>query len=285
MLQISPNTLPVAHTVPTLQRARGDGRLAVKSAGGINRLAVLYQDGCAKIRLPRAAPGAPLEAVLINTAGGLTGGDRMNWSIAIGEGAGASVTTQACERIYKTTGPAARVETRVEIAAEGSLAFLPQETILFDRSSFERSLSADLAAGARLLVVEPLVFGRQAMGEDVLAAHYRDRWRIRVDGRLVHGEDVAMNGDVHALLGHRAVANGARAIATVLVVGSDVETQLDAVRTIVGDDGGASAWRVGGSGKLLARIVAPDSYELRKRLIPLIALLNGRAGLPKIWTT
>ena len=134
-------------------------------------------------------------------------------------------------------------------------------------------------------MVEPLVFGRQAMGEDVLAAHYRDRWRIRVDGRLVHGEDVAMDGDVQALLGHRAVANGARAIATVLVVGSDVETQLDAVRTIIGDDGGASAWRVGGHGKLLARIIAPGSYELRKRLIPLIALLNGRAGLPKIWTT
>jgi urease accessory protein len=175
--------------------------------------------------------------------------------------------------------------SRVEIADDGNLAFLPQETILFDRSSFERSLSADLTANARLLVVEPLVFGRQAMGEDVLAAHYRDRWRIRVDGRLVHSEDVAMDGDVQALLGHRAVTNGARAIATVLVIGSEVETQLDAVRTIIGDDGGASAWRVGGSGKLLARIVAPDSYELRKRLIPLIALLNGRAGLPKIWTT
>lgn len=285
MLQISPNMLSVADTAPTLQRARGDGRIAVKSVGDINRLAVLYQDGCAKIRLPRAAPGAPLEAVLINTAGGLTGGDRMMWSIAVGEGAGASVTTQACERIYKTTGPAARVETRAEVAADGNLAFLPQETILFDRSSFERSLSADLAPSARLLVVEPLVFGRQAMGEDVLAAHYRDRWRIRVGGRVVHGEDVALDGDVQSLLGHRAVANGARAIATVLVIGSDVEAQLDAVRGIIGDDGGASVWRVGGSGKLLARITTPGSYELRKRLIPLIALLNGRAGLPKIWTT
>ena len=46
----------------------------------------------------------------------------------------------------------------------------------------------------------------------------------------------------------------------------------------------ASAWTVAGSGKLLARLTAEDSYELRKRLIPLIELLNGRAGLPKVWT-
>ncbi|TIU63331.1 MAG: urease accessory protein UreD, partial [Mesorhizobium sp.] len=48
--------------------------------------------------------------------------------------------------------------------------------------------------------------------------------------------------------------------------------------------GGASFWSVGRSGKLLARLTAGDGYQLRKRLVPLVELLNGRAGLPKLWS-
>ena len=53
---------------------------------------------------------------------------------------------------------------------------------------------------------------------------------------------------------------------------------------MIGEDGGASAWSVGGSGKLLARLFAGDGYLLRKRLVPLVGLLNGQAGLPKVWS-
>ncbi len=53
---------------------------------------------------------------------------------------------------------------------------------------------------------------------------------------------------------------------------------------IIGDPGDASAWSVKKSGKLLARLYAEDGYQLRKRLVPLVELLNGRAGLPKLWS-
>ena len=59
---------------------------------------------------------------------------------------------------------------------------------------------------------------------------------------------------------------------------------LPQVRAIIGEEGGASVWQVAGTGKLLARLVAGDGYSLRKRLAPLVGLLNGRAGLPKIWS-
>ncbi|MDI6836862.1 MAG: urease accessory protein UreD, partial [Rhizobiaceae bacterium] len=67
------------------QRARGVGRLVTKALGGRTRLAELYQEGAAKIRLPETFT-AELEAVLINTGGGLTGGDRMDWSVSAGPG-------------------------------------------------------------------------------------------------------------------------------------------------------------------------------------------------------
>ena len=60
------------------QRAWGKGRLIAKTALGQSRIAELYQEGCAKIRLPKTFD-ASMEAVLINSSGGLTGGDRMVW--------------------------------------------------------------------------------------------------------------------------------------------------------------------------------------------------------------
>ena len=38
--------------IPRLQRARGEGRLSVSAESGKTRIGTLYQDGCAKIRLP-----------------------------------------------------------------------------------------------------------------------------------------------------------------------------------------------------------------------------------------
>ena len=93
-----------------LQRARGHGRLAAKASAAGTRLDVLYQDGCAKIRLPKTFDGA-MEAVLINTAGGLTGGDRIAWDLEARAGTRLTVTTQACERAYKAHASTATVET------------------------------------------------------------------------------------------------------------------------------------------------------------------------------
>lgn len=76
---------------------------------GRTRIAELYQEGAAKIRLP-AVPDDPLEAILINTAGGLTGGDRIAWSIDVGAGASAMVTTQACEKVYRAGSGRAEVD-------------------------------------------------------------------------------------------------------------------------------------------------------------------------------
>ena len=52
------------------QRARGVGRLRTKASAGRTRLDTFYQEGCAKIRLPETFE-AGMEAVLINTSGGL----------------------------------------------------------------------------------------------------------------------------------------------------------------------------------------------------------------------
>jgi urease accessory protein len=265
------------------QRVSARGELGVLQSGGRTRIDRLYQEGAAKIRMPRTV-GDPLEAVLINTAGGLTGGDRLDWSVTVGDHASATVTTQACEKIYRAASGIAKVACHMTVGAGGRLAWLPQETIVFDNSAFRRTIEVDLAAEAQALIVEATVFGRRAMGERVERADFADRWRVRRDGRLVHAEDFAVGPKAGGQLAAPPALGDATCVATVLVLSSDAEQLLDAARAVIGDAGAASAWTVAGSGKLLARLIAKDSYALRKRLIPLIELLNGRAGLPKVWT-
>ena len=265
------------------QRVDARAMLSVRRRMGRSRIDRLFQEGAAKIRLPRISAD-PLEAVLINTAGGLTGGDRISWSVEVADGAAAVVTTQACERVYRSSGGSAQATVSLTAGADARLSWLPQETILFDGSAFSRTISADLAVGASALFVEAVLFGRLRMGEVLRRGLYRDSWRIRRDGRLVHAEELAIGPEVAAALEKAAVTGGRKAIATVLYLGDDAERVLAGARDVVGGDGGASFWSVGDSGKLLARLSARDGYDLRKRLVPLIGLLNGTAGLPKTWS-
>lgn len=265
------------------QRVAAHGRIAVRFAEGRTRIAELYQDGAAKLRIPRR-DGPGIEAVLINTAGGLTGGDRLSWDVTVGAGAALTVTTQACERIYRSAGGEAQMHSAIGVERGARLAWLPQETILFDRSALSRSLHIDLATGAEALVGEAVIVGRRAHGEAVEHSAFRERWRVRQDGQLVHAEEFALGPDVQAQLGARAGGNGAAAFATVLLVAADADTLLEQAREITGETGGVSCWRVGPTGKLLARLVAADGYALRQRLVPLLALLNRGADMPKLWS-
>ena len=262
------------------QRARGTGRLATKSSALGTRLDVLYQEGCAKIRLPKTFDGT-MEAVLINTAGGLTGGDRIDWTFDVGAGTHLTTTTQACERVYKAIDSTATVETRITVGAGARADWLPQETILFDRSCLGRRLEVDMAADATFLAVEAILLGRKAMGERMETGLFRDRWRIRRAGKLIHAEEAHLSGDVVALTSERAVLAGARAFATVVFCGRDAEAHLLSLRRLLeGSEGGVSQWQ----DKLVARVVAADGFALRKILIPVISHLRNGASVPKVWT-
>ena len=266
--------------VISAQRSRGIGRLAVAAGpGGTSRLADLAQSGCARLRLPRAPFGsaAPLQAVAINTGGGLTGGDRLDWTVEVGTGAAASVTSQACERIYRAVTGTAQVDIRLDLAPASTLLWWPQETIVFDGGALSRRLEATVAEDARLLVVEAMLFGRAAMGERMERAALRDRWNVdRPDGRLLHAERLRIDGARD--LDGPAATRGGRAVATLLLVAPDAGRHLDEARALLGERGAASCW----GGRLLARIIAEDGYALRRRLVPLAALLAGR-DVPRGW--
>lgn len=260
---------------PRLQRARG--RVSVGFVQG--RLRDLAQAGCGRVLLPNPYGGDPL-AVVLNTAGGLTGGDRFGVT-ATADHARLVVTTQAAERIYRSTGGAAEVENALRVGPNGHLAWLPQETILFDGAALTRRLSVDLAEGASFLGLDTLVLGRAAMGEDVTRAALSDHWRIRRGGRLLHAEALRMRGDIAALSGRAATLNGARAVAVLVHVASDAETRLDLARRLLPCEGvaaAASAW----GGRLVVRWMAADLHPLKCALARFLDGFPG-ARVPRVW--
>ena len=264
-----------------LERARGTARLAVRTEDGRTRLVENYQSGSAKLRFPRAPSGEPFTAVLVNTAGGITGGDRFSWSVTVGANASATVAGQAAERIYRRTDGDATVETVLGVAEDGGLDWLPQETILFDRSSLNRTLTADLAPSARLLAVESIVLGRTAMGEVTRDVAVRDSWRIRRGGRLVFADGLRFDGDTTLTLAGAATGNGARALATVVLVAPEAESAIDRARAALIDsagEAGVSAW----NGMLVARLIATGGQALRADVTRLIETLSGRP-MPRVW--
>ncbi len=273
---------------PALQRSAGRARIVVARKRGQTRLADLFQEGSAKIRFP-ASPSSALEAVLINTAGGMTGGDRLHWQAEAAAAASLTLTTPASEKAYRAGEGEARVDVALRAGQGARLAWLPQETILFDGAAVTRRIEVDLAGDAELLLVEPLVFGRSAMGETVRECHFRNSWRVRVGGKLIHAEEFRLHGDAQSILAARAVAAGATAMASILAIGGQAPSRLAEVRALLARHpdlvSAASHVSIGRNGKLLARLVAGDGYSLRKALSPLVGLLNGAAGLPKIWAT
>jgi len=154
---------------------------------------------------------------------------------------------------------------------------LPQEAILFDGAALARTIEADIATNSRLLIVESVVFGRTEMGERDIAARFHDRWRIKCEGRLVFADDFRVENAIPR--GLAALAE-ARALATILLVAPDAERHLEETRDVLGDRAGVSAWH----GKLVARLLAPDGFNLRKRLIPAVRRLLPEGELPRIWS-
>ena len=263
-----------------LERARGAVSLAVAHKAGRHAVADLGQSGCARLLFPAIAAGTPLEAVIVNTAGGLTGGDRFSTSVTLGPGARSLVTTQACERIYRSAGATAEVTTTLHAEAGANLAWLPQETILFDRARLSRRLAIDMAEDATVLAMEAMLLGRKASGESLTEGLFSDSWRLRRGGRLVYADETALAGDLAARIGAAASLSGTCAYATLLLASPQAAERLDAARDLLTNEaieGGVSTF----DGLCVARLVAQDGATLRRVLVPLLAALG--TALPRVW--
>lgn len=269
--------------VPQFLRSQGRIDASFDVRRGRVALTRSFQSGCMRVRVPRGeSPLDPPCAVLLNTAGGVAEGDSIDLAVNWGEGAVATVTTQAAEKVYRALAAGSQISTRLTVARGARAEWLPQETILFDEFRLKRDAQIMLDEDVTFLGVEAVVLGRTAMGETVRTGSLRDRMRIWRNGRLIYADTLALDGEIDGLMKRAAIGNGAKAMAVIVHASEGASAWLAPVRDALGDARGlaaASCW----NGLLAVRVLSTDGETLRHDVaLALSALREGRP-LPRVW--
>ena len=269
------------------QRVDGRSRLTVRAG---NRVGTAYQRTPCRILFPRTDFAGSLQAVLLNTAGGLTGGDSMRQEIVVESGAAATLTSQAAERIYRSAHGVTTIATGLTSCDESRLEWLPQETIAFDDCGLSRTTHLDLTGRSRALALEWLVLGRKAHGEVLRRGRIVDRWRVHRDGRLIWADGLRLDGAIRAIVDSPSQLAGSTALATLLCAAPDAQAMRGRARDVLVDfeDAGVRGGATLVDGLMLCRMLGRDGDALRPAVRRLVAELRdafwGRwVGLPRVW--
>jgi urease accessory protein len=271
----------------TLQRANGAGRIVLTGSESGTRIVEVLQCSPIRVLFPRTAGIQVQEAVLVNTSGGIAGGDRLEYSVTA-DNASIAVTTQAAEKVYRAINKSAHVTTTLSARDAAKLAWLPQETIVFNRARICRRTQIEVSSGSELLALEWLVLGRAAHGENISAGDIMDSWRVTKDGRLVWADSFRATDEVFSHLSRKALLSDCTALATLLYFGPDLEERLQVIRDLASPlECQCAATLVGGL--MVVRFAAKVSNDLRAALRNLLQqfgnqLAPGPFRVPKMWS-
>lgn len=271
-----------------LQRADGCGRIVLSGSENGTRIEDIFERSPIRIRFPRSGNSALQEAVLINTGGGVAGGDRLECTVTALPGASLAVTSQAAEKVYRALCESATVVTRLKVRESARLAWLPQETIVFNRARLNRTTEIEVVDGAELLALEWIVLGRTAYGEIVTDGQITEHWRVKKEGRLIWADSFRINDEVFPHIYRKALLSGCTAIATLIYCGCSPEKRLEFLRNICPSLECSSASTLVG-GIIVARLAASESSALKRALSRLLEQFGRELGpgpfqVPKMWS-
>ena len=271
-----------------LQRADGFGRIVLSGSEDGTCIEDVFERSPIRIMFPRTEHRRVEEAVIINTGGGVAGGDRLECSVAALPGASIAVTSQAAEKVYRALHEPARVVTKLKAQMSAKLAWLPQETIVFNQARLHRTTEIDLFSGAQLLALEWIVLGRAAHGEVVVGGNITDTWRVKRDGRLIWADSFRITDEILPHLNRRALLANGKAVATLIYFGPYLEKRLDLLREIIPSLGcNCAATLV--SGLIVVRFAVKESSDLKLALRSFLQQFGPELGsgpfrVPKMWS-
>ncbi len=271
-----------------LQRAEGTGRIVVSGSEKGTRIMDVFQRSPIRILFPRAGCGALEEAVFVNTAGGVAGGDRLESGVTALADASIAVTSQAAEKVYRALSEPARIATKLKACEAAKLAWLPQETIVFNWGRLSRETEIEFSSGAELLALEWLVLGRAAHGEEMVGGHITDSWRVKKDGRLIWADSFRATDEMFTHLHRKALLSNCKAVGTLIYFGPYLDRRQEFLRDVAPSLGCQCASTLV-SGLMVVRFAATASSDLRLALRSLLQLFGRELGpgpfrVPKMWS-
>ncbi|MEH1925341.1 urease accessory protein UreD [Nostoc sp.] len=254
---------------------------------GATQLIYNHQQAPLKVQRPFYPEGPKVcHSVILQTAGGMVGGDRLSSNIHLQPQAQALITTAAASKIYRSNGLQARQNIQMQVDAGACLEWLPQETILFNGAIYRQDLRVELATGSSWLGWEITRFGRSARGEKFLQGEWRSHTEIWQEGvplwidrqYLPGSEDIFHSS--HGLAGKPIVGS------LVWVCGAVSAEIVEKTRNLWDGEGEAGVSRL--QHGLLCRYRGASTPEVRNWFIDVwqllrVSFLNRGNCIPRVW--
>lgn len=266
-------------------------RLAIEFAerGSRTVLARRDHDGPLVIQKPLYPEGDGVcHAIIVHPPGGIAGGDKIELHASLGEASAALLTTPGATKWYRSSGSSAAQKIEFDIAADGALEWLPQETIVFDGALAEQRTDVHLGADAGYIGWEILCLGRSGAGERFTHGRWLARTSIERAGKPLLLERASLDGGGAMLRSPPALAH--RTVVGTLIAASprlSVEL-LGQCRQAAPSNGGGAVTML--PGVLVGRYLGDSSEMAKQYFIELWrwlrpALLGREAIEPRIWRT
>jgi urease accessory protein len=244
-----------------LSEKRFDGPLVVQKA--------LYPEG-----------DAVCHAIVVHPPAGIAGGDELTLEAKTGKDTAVLLTTPGAGKWYRSAGPWAKQSLQFDV--QGSVEWLPRETIVFNGALADLECRIDLGKDAKYLGWEVLCLGRSGSGERFEKGQIRIDTRISRDGRLLWFERGRIEGGGR-LMASPAGLSGRTVFGTLIATITEMDKELlakcraHAAVTLL-------------PGLLIGRYLGDSSEEAMQSFTKLWTLLRpsvaGREAIPpRIWST
>lgn len=261
------------------QRAKGKLKISFMNSNDETSIHDLYQSGALKVLIPKSK-SKYAEAVLINTGGGIVGGDNLSIEVEAAKKTNTWITTQASEKVYKSSSEQSILNTKVTLEDNSTLFWCPKETILFHNSKLIRNLDFDIKSSSKLLIIENIVFGRLASGELNADCFFSDHWRIKRDEKLIFAENFLFE-DKKTMYRKTNLGNY-RSLLNIMYLSKDSKNFLNKMRNIISSEsifGEASQW----NDFISLRALAKNPIEFKKTIEEILILfVNEKSKIPRI---
>ena len=260
------------------QRAKGKLKISFMNSNDETSIHDLYQSGALKVLIPKSK-SKYAEAVLINTGGGIVGGDNLSIEVEAAKKTNTWITTQASEKVYKSSSEQSILNTKVTLEDNSTLFWCPKETILFHNSKLIRNLDFDIKSSSKLLIIENIVFGRLASGELNADCFFSDHWRIKRDEKLIFAENFLFEDK--KTMYRKTNLGDYRSLLNIVYVSKDSNNYLNKMRNIISAGnifGEASCW----NDFIYLRALANNTVEFKKTIEEILILLVGdKSNIPR----
>ncbi|NJM72896.1 MAG: urease accessory protein UreD [Scytonema sp. RU_4_4] len=225
-------------------------------------------------------------SVILHTAGGVVGGDRLSCNFHLQPDAQALITTAAASKIYRSNSTQARQSIEIQVDTGATLEWLPQETIVFDGAIYQQDLRVELATGANWISWEITRFGRSARGEKFCFGEWRSHTEICQQGVPLWIDRQWLPGNTEVFQSPHALA-GEPLVGSLVYLGQEVSPELvQKARSLWDGEGEAGVTRLPCG--LLCRYRGSLTSEVRNWFIGVWQLLRQSfltrsSCIPRVW--